>query len=765
MITNTVSGAMTLANGGLKGRDGREIEMRAVDGMLEYRYTGDSTWTQLVDIEQGARAPLAVSNIKGLQTLELPAVQAGQRVTVMVLGYYSAGDPGAGIFYWDSGASKASHNGGTIIAPEAIAAWDGTSPNLSQLLAWTGTGLGCYVRADQSYCIEYFGASSAHNYNDVPINHIAQLSTNRPIKTNSPGNYSNYHFSAPINFRNRSFDLAAITLRPISSFNAPAGTILIRTGTTQVSIRDSFHHTIKIDGNAGSISGGISNAANQANAFVAFMVYGDRTPKSTYYIDLTNCTYGIIADEDCECTDFEVHASYVDYLIDERVADQSYWRIFAKYCGQFFKTDGQSSGYAFFMVEQSVDRGVPSVFCQGGKSYSLGGEIRAINTAIMIDDSPTGGSGTGHVNFDDLQIIQARTNLAMRIKNVDVVSGSIYLENYDQGGIVLDDIRACPDLTLNLSDCRGGVPLQVSDLGTTLRFQSRVKVNISRSTGGTPSANAIQIDSSYNATFEIGQCFGNITVGAGVSQVQFELDASFVYNNCQILKDPNAGYVGARIGGIVPLSHVETRVRPWAFSGLQLDNVYRDSSYTSPMHYNETGFVSGAPLVTTTTQLQAQKDLYRINEMFKVFGQGVWLLDLAKRAYPSAIPVTPTTTWVDESGATLVPSINATDLRYRCEFVRNASYALATDLWTITRLDGATFDQILYTLPNGTYRVAIQHVSGGGMNIRDNTIIRYQVNPGTDTYYDVIVTTGQLRIQPLTATMSATFKVRSVQLI
>lgn len=702
----------------------------------------------------------AVEQINGIKGLG--AEQQFTGTTYDVVGFYANTLLGGGDFIWNPLRNKTEHNGGTIIAPEAISAWDGTSTNLMQLLGWTGTGFGCFERIDQSYVIEYFGASNTHNFNHLPINHICMLPTNKPLKTVTQLLYPSYHFSAPIDFRNRSCDLKRITLRAVSSFSAAPGTILVRTGTTQVSIRDSRHFYIKIDGNAGSISGGISNAANQANAFIALQIYGDRTPKSDYFIDLTNCTYGIIATEDCECTDFEVHASYVDYLIDEQQADQSYWRIFAKYCGQFFKSDGQSSGYAFFMVEQSVDKGVPSIDINGGKSYSLGGEVRAINTAIMIDDSPTGGSGTGHINFDDLQIVQARTNLAMRIKNVDVVSGSFYLENYTAGGVVLDDIRCCAGLTMNLSDCRGGVPLQVSDLGTTLRYNSRVNVNISRSTGGTPSANAIQIDSAYNSTFVIGQCHGDIAIGAGVSQVQMDIDASFVYNSCQIIKDPNAGYVGAKIGGIIPMAHVETRVKPWAFNGLQLENVYRDNGYTSPMFWSNTGFIAGKTLQTTVTQLSVQRDLYDINQMFKVAATPVWLIDLNKMAYPSGLTPTPTSTWVDEAGAVVVPTIDANDLKYTCDFSGDASYNLSNDQFTIVRPDSSNIGQLVYTLPNGTYSVSINNISGGAINIRDNTTIRQQVNPGTTGTYSILITSGQMRIQAQSSPTTIIFRMLSV---
>lgn len=109
---------------------------------------------------------------------------ANQRYSVT--GYYANSTVGGGDFVYDASRSKADHNGGTVIAPEAIAAWDGTVSNLSQILSWTGTGSGCYVRLmpaytlEDEYNVDIFGAvpvSDVDNYLSfrAAIN-VAQLS-------------------------------------------------------------------------------------------------------------------------------------------------------------------------------------------------------------------------------------------------------------------------------------------------------------------------------------------------------------------------------------------------------------------------------------------------------------------------------------------------------------------------------------------------------------------------------------------------------------
>jgi len=74
---------------------------------------------------------------------ELPQIDG---VTLNTKGFYVGSDVGGGQFYYDPLRSKADHNGGTVIAPDAIAAWDGTSGDIATLLDWSGAGAGCFVR-------------------------------------------------------------------------------------------------------------------------------------------------------------------------------------------------------------------------------------------------------------------------------------------------------------------------------------------------------------------------------------------------------------------------------------------------------------------------------------------------------------------------------------------------------------------------------------------------------------------------------------------
>ncbi|AHK11584.1 hypothetical protein S140_177 [Shewanella sp. phage 1/40] len=97
-----------------------------------------------------------VSGIKSLGSLT-----AYDGMNVNVNGFYVDTLVGGGNFVYDASKDKADHNGGTVIAPEAIAAWDGTQGNLASLLSWTGTGAGCFVRVfDGGLFPSFFGADT-----------------------------------------------------------------------------------------------------------------------------------------------------------------------------------------------------------------------------------------------------------------------------------------------------------------------------------------------------------------------------------------------------------------------------------------------------------------------------------------------------------------------------------------------------------------------------------------------------------------------------
>ncbi|AHK11540.1 hypothetical protein S140_133 [Shewanella sp. phage 1/40] len=96
-------------------------------------------------------------NVSGIKSLESLGLYDGMNVNVN--GFYVGTTVGGGNFVYDISKDKADHNGGTIIAPEAIVAWDGSAVNIATLLDWTGTGVGCFVRPEgvEKYNVESFG--------------------------------------------------------------------------------------------------------------------------------------------------------------------------------------------------------------------------------------------------------------------------------------------------------------------------------------------------------------------------------------------------------------------------------------------------------------------------------------------------------------------------------------------------------------------------------------------------------------------------------
>jgi hypothetical protein len=135
-------------------------------------------------VQQGELEPESSTQpVAGFQAKQLRLIDGIKNlvpvagVGMLVKGFYVGGMSGFGHFYYDPTKSKASHNGGTVIAPEAITAWDGTAANLSTLLGWTGSGSGCYVRVDASLIkIDIFGAT---NSNSTDCGYIANHIINK----------------------------------------------------------------------------------------------------------------------------------------------------------------------------------------------------------------------------------------------------------------------------------------------------------------------------------------------------------------------------------------------------------------------------------------------------------------------------------------------------------------------------------------------------------------------------------------------------------
>ena len=108
------------------------------DGLLREQLGQENSTAQIAGFQ--VRQLKKFNNLKEL--LALP------NAAMFVAGFYAGTTTGGGWFYFSPTTSKSLHNGGTVIAPEAIELWDGTPENVATLLTWSGIGQGCFIRAD-----------------------------------------------------------------------------------------------------------------------------------------------------------------------------------------------------------------------------------------------------------------------------------------------------------------------------------------------------------------------------------------------------------------------------------------------------------------------------------------------------------------------------------------------------------------------------------------------------------------------------------------
>lgn len=110
---------------------------------------------------------------------ELASVVPDKYKSVRVLGFHERGDGGGGVFFWDDSKSQSEHNGGTIIAGDAVlGAWDTAGQE-----AWftaPSVGIGCWVREySGAVNVKWFGSTDTNNMlgaNDKSDEKIVEVS-------------------------------------------------------------------------------------------------------------------------------------------------------------------------------------------------------------------------------------------------------------------------------------------------------------------------------------------------------------------------------------------------------------------------------------------------------------------------------------------------------------------------------------------------------------------------------------------------------------
>ena len=74
-----------------------------------------------------------------------------------------------GTYLYRPSLSKSLHDGTRYIAPEAIAAWDGSAGGLASFFAWTGSGSGVYMLISAAYSPTTGNMSGRTNLSDMPV--------------------------------------------------------------------------------------------------------------------------------------------------------------------------------------------------------------------------------------------------------------------------------------------------------------------------------------------------------------------------------------------------------------------------------------------------------------------------------------------------------------------------------------------------------------------------------------------------------------------
>lgn len=94
----------------------------------------------------GSSTGNSVTSIKALPAT--PIAGSVYSVVSFYEGWAGSSEPpkGGGMFVFDAAADKALHNGVTVYAPEALAAWSGAQSDIATMLNWTGSGSGVWVR-------------------------------------------------------------------------------------------------------------------------------------------------------------------------------------------------------------------------------------------------------------------------------------------------------------------------------------------------------------------------------------------------------------------------------------------------------------------------------------------------------------------------------------------------------------------------------------------------------------------------------------------
>ncbi len=164
-------------------RSGRRAAYVKEPGSLIFKidFPGDTIVSDLASASPGLGAdivPSAVRRYSSIAGLKQADLSETTDRSFAVAAFWPNGT-GGGDFYFDASRPKAQHNGGTVLAPERLAAWNGTKADLHTLFSAAGlSGFGCFVRViptHEEINVDWFGTSKDGTDDSIAINQALSL--------------------------------------------------------------------------------------------------------------------------------------------------------------------------------------------------------------------------------------------------------------------------------------------------------------------------------------------------------------------------------------------------------------------------------------------------------------------------------------------------------------------------------------------------------------------------------------------------------------
>lgn len=155
---------------------GEVAPLTPIEGMRWYNPTVPTTFIYYTDGDSGQWIEEASQSTDGglrndAYSSSIKDLKTTSTIPQTVTGFYAGSTVGGGSFIYEPTRSKADHNGGTILDPDRIVAWNGTHADLSTLFtaALSGTGAFKKLNKENLTALDFGAVADGVTVNDISI--------------------------------------------------------------------------------------------------------------------------------------------------------------------------------------------------------------------------------------------------------------------------------------------------------------------------------------------------------------------------------------------------------------------------------------------------------------------------------------------------------------------------------------------------------------------------------------------------------------------